>query len=521
MYDACRHVRRVTCCLWCVVALCAIASSGASLPSDPSNAALLYYQAFLLRPEPNEAEQELIYDAATETMYDYLNGLTIDFDPDVEPRLRELEARHRARLARPGKMTLSGYRERSELNALRDRHERQEKLRGVDPNNAIRDYVRRCRAAISLAQAASGLSECDWGIQHSKGIAFPLSQLKATRSFARVLHADALIRLADGDSRSAIERCLMTRRLAHHMGDEKYPLFFASKALDGRALSSIQFILGHMGPDAEILEWLKDELDGEAVPAASLAQMLRMDFADVCQSVRNSRKRLDEVREAMRLRRQIQAVLRQGGPPQLSQTATAEGLTDEEIEEFDKIMAALKEESDLAGGNADDVRRPGDLTDEALIALAAKPYAAFLDAALETMASDMPYRGKISKLKELEKDIRSQYGNDRDSQRMMLTHPERLLGLSIVIACQTELARAYEPHIRHLAHVNVVRAAVEIYLVRAREGHLPEVLPAGLPKDVFTGRDFKYQITDEGFELALPDETISGKRHSTYQFPVR
>ncbi|GEM_PF-435873 len=521
MRDARHSLKGAICCLWSVVALCPVGSLGVSLPPDPSNAALLYYQAFLLRPEPNEPEKELIYDGRMEDICAYLSGAAAAFDPDVEPRLRELEARHRARLTQPREITLSEYRERSELNALRDGHDRQERLRGVDPNRVIRDYVRRCANAIELAQAASELSECDWGIQHSRGSAYPLSQLTEVRPFARILHVDALIHLADDDNRLALERCLMTRRLANHMGHEKHLLFLVSMALDGQALHCIRLILGCIEPDAEVLNWLRDQFDREAIPAASLAQMLRMDFEDVCQSVRNDRRRLNEVREAMRLKRQIRAALKQNGPPQLSQTATSKDLTDEEVEEFDRLMAALEQEPEPSGGDIEEVGDLNNLTDEALVTLAAKPYAAFLNAALETMASDMPYQGKIAKLKELEREVREQYGNNRDSQRMMLAHPERLLGLSIVILCQTEMTRVYEPHIRHLAHVTAVRAGIEVYLFRAREGHLPEVLPAGLPKDPFTGRDFKYEITDDGFMLSLPDESVLGYGLSPYQFRVR
>jgi hypothetical protein len=52
---------------------------------------LLYYQAFLLRPEPNEVERELIYDGRMEDIRAYLSGAPVAFEPDVEPRLRELE----------------------------------------------------------------------------------------------------------------------------------------------------------------------------------------------------------------------------------------------------------------------------------------------------------------------------------------------------------------------------------------------------------------------------------------------
>jgi hypothetical protein len=53
-----------------------------------------------------------------------------------------------------------------------------------------------------------------------------------------------------------------------------------------------------------------------------------------------------------------------------------------------------------------------------------------------------------------------------------------------------------------LAHAHAVQAAIPVYRVKATTGQLPRELPGGLPKDPYSGEDFEYRVTDEGFSLA-------------------
>jgi hypothetical protein len=54
---------------------------------------------------------------------------------------------------------------------------------------------------------------------------------------------------------------------------------------------------------------------------------------------------------------------------------------------------------------------------------------------------------------------------------------------------------------RWKTHTNAVLAGIDIYIVRAKTGKLPDKLPAGLPKDMFSNKDFLYEKTDTGFVL--------------------
>ena len=69
--------------------LCAFGAHAASLPPDPNNAALLYYQAFMLLPEPDYFTKELVHKNTTEKLYEYLNGAKLD--PDPEEEIQEIE----------------------------------------------------------------------------------------------------------------------------------------------------------------------------------------------------------------------------------------------------------------------------------------------------------------------------------------------------------------------------------------------------------------------------------------------
>ncbi len=69
-------------------------------------------------------------------------------------------------------------------------------------------------------------------------------------------------------------------------------------------------------------------------------------------------------------------------------------------------------------------------------------------------------------------------------------------------------APQFESQVWHTAHVNNIRVAVGIYLIFAKTGRLPEKLPENLPKDPFTREDFIYEITDEGFVLHYRAEDI-------------
>jgi hypothetical protein len=127
------------------------AQATVSLPA-PDNAALLYYQAMLLRPELDD-------------------DTFISFD---------------------------------------------RVLSGDDPDEKIREYLNlpdSCEA-IRLAEAASKILDCSWGLSRPQGYKTLLTQARQLTFF---LEVDARTLAVDGQYRIALERCLSIRRFARHL----------------------------------------------------------------------------------------------------------------------------------------------------------------------------------------------------------------------------------------------------------------------------------------------------------------
>jgi hypothetical protein len=68
--------------------------------------------------------------------------------------------------------------------------------------------------------------------------------------------------------------------------------------------------------------------------------------------------------------------------------------------------------------------------------------------------------------------------------------------------------------------LNAITAGIEILLGRARTGRLADTLPSGLPKDAFSGKDFKYEKTKEGFVLHCRDKDLGKNELYQYEFKL-
>jgi hypothetical protein len=67
---------------------------------------------------------------------------------------------------------------------------------------------------------------------------------------------------------------------------------------------------------------------------------------------------------------------------------------------------------------------------------------------------------------------------------------------------------------------NAIRAAVEVYIIKAKSGRLPDELPADLPKDLFSDKDFEYEKTKSGFTLRCRGKDLDKDEIYQYEFKV-
>lgn len=202
------------------------------LPS-PDNAALLYYQAFLLRPEPDDATRLRINDILGD-------GL---------------------------------------------------------PDSSIRAYLGLCRETIHTTEVASLVPRCTWGILHLDPSSTSQTPLLAElRQLGLLLATDARTLAVDGRYEAALARCLTLRRMARHTGDETIFLLLTSWAFDGLAQRATQYVLGLMPPDANTLQGFRGQL-ATAGAEPSIEKAMQSDLELGMAFLRNNSELLDQVRQ--------------------------------------------------------------------------------------------------------------------------------------------------------------------------------------------------------------------------------
>jgi len=141
---------------------------------------------------------------------------------------------------------------------------------------------------------------------------------------------------------------------------------------------------------------------------------------------------------------------------------------------------------------------------EQTMAEARRIYSDNLSSALAVLSSAMPYEQAYRQLKQL--------GENPDPGNPLTA---AVAGLVPAAAKVVTIKTTQE------AHANAARAAVDICLHRARTGSLPATLPAGLPKDPYSGQDFQYERTARGFVLRCQGKDLDKGTIQEFEFTIK
>lgn len=128
-----------------------------------------------------------------------------------------------------------------------------------------------------------------------------------------------------------------------------------------------------------------------------------------------------------------------------------------------------------------------------ILECANKLYNKHLESTLKILESDLPYAGKKAELQKLINKI--EYKADSNDCSIILGD------------CIPYIESCYNIMVRDVANFNALTVALEIYLINARTGQIPEILPDNQAKDPFSDEDFEYKVTDEGFALRYRDDS--------------
>jgi hypothetical protein len=119
---------------------------------------------------------------------------------------------------------------------------------------------------------------------------------------------------------------------------------------------------------------------------------------------------------------------------------------------------------------------------------------------------NMPYIQGYAALTNLEEKMKKD-AND----------PDTMLAVQLAPAA----SKIFSLITRFGTHNNAIKTAIELYMIKAKTGKLPDTLPADLPGDLFSGKPFQYEKTAEGFILCYQGKDLDKKDPYEYKFKVK
>ncbi len=331
-------------------------------------------------------------------------------------------------------------------------------FRGIGSAEDARKYVDKYRAAIEAVEVAAQMRRCSWGIPMLRATGFS-SEVRGPAETIRFLFiADARLLAEGGDYAAAFQKLGRLRQFAAHAANN-HTLGTLAIYLEGNAVDSMCHIMGVMPPDAKLLAGLRDELAFDPLGPEWQPAALRAGFE------------------------QFKIKLR----------------TD------DSVLSDAKS-SILFNSSEAEKKVVSNLDDDELVNRICEAYARFLDSVFGVLAEDLTFEQTIEKLDAVV-----------DSSEQ-LDDPTRRWGWWVRARA---VPKGYDTLVCQEASLNALRTGVGVYLARAKTGRLPEVLPGGLAKDPFSGEDFKYEITPEGFVLRCRVKSVGVRKALQFKFQVR
>jgi len=327
----------------------------------------------------------------------------------------------------------------------------------IKPNDEIRQYLQDNRHAIEFAETAAGVRDCDWGYDISKGFDVMLPELSKIRMTAFLLTAKAQTLAEEGDYKAALGKCLTIHRMARHLGDRMLISYLVGNSLNGLANNRIGEILSGMPDDDETLVWLKNQLYEITSRANTLKAAMNSEREVAFQQIRK--------------------------------------------ENIGTILDSLGDGTD--GMSKDDIEKIRN-GDEEFFRASREYYSNYVTSV--QLALDLPYPQSHQQLKAL----------SEKAEKQAADNPAAILSAALWPA----VTRICTLDVKAGTHFNALKTAIDVYIARAKTGRLPETLPAGLPRDLFSGKDFEYEKTRDGFILRCQGKDLDKDEIFQYDFKV-
>jgi hypothetical protein len=278
-----------------------------------------------------------------------------------------------------------------------------------------------------------------------------------------ILFLDARTLAVDGHYRVALERCLTTLRIVRHFREDP-ELYLYAIPLERYAFRIIRYVLGVIPPDKEILTWFGSQLGVVLWERPLCAKRLQKIVNFDLKHLRTYPTSLARLRNLI-----------------------IEGTEDEQAKE-----------------------KARNLTDEQLLLYTSKGFQSCLGSIFRILESKLTYKQKQVEMQKIISSL-----TEKDDADPVIKYGLLDYNIGGIIN------NLYPTFVEHQAYINGIKAAVEIYLNVAKTGQLLKKLPDGLPKDPSTGKDFIYEIMDNGFALRCHDEEFLSSHSKELEFKVK
>lgn len=332
----------------------------------------------------------------------------------------------------------------------------------IEPNERIREFLKQNQRIINFVLDASEVKDCDWGIDYSQGPDALMPPLSQFRRLSFLTFADAKVLAHGGEYKAAFGRCISIYKMARHINERLIISYLIGIGLSGATNSCISQILSDMPQDIETLTWLR-------------SQLVQIDSQPLL------------VKPALRGERESGIICM--SPENIGNTIHSGSYNRafkeiKEIEELKKILVTV--------------------VDEQFIDRNKEYWNNYMDSI--GAAFDLPYPQGYAKLKKMDEELTRDFEKNPDA--------------TLTVSLAPPWHKIYIQSIALGTHFNAIRAAIEIYILKAGAGKLPDTLPAGLPVDLFSDKSFQYEKTAAGFILRCRGKD-SRDRINEYEFKVK
>jgi len=331
----------------------------------------------------------------------------------------------------------------------------------IELNDQIKQFVEQEQDMVELVLIASDIPNCDWGLDMSKGLSAPMPPLACMRGLSRLVIADAKIRALQGDYKTALDQALSVKKMSRHVSDKTLVSNLVCYSLKTSAALCIRDVLSDMAEDVETLQWLKVELVNLSTEHPSIQSAFAAETKICTQDFR--------------------------------------------IEKTDEILNMISD-CDMTEGNIwlelfqNRIRN----ADEAFYQRNKTYYMELTANIIAVLDASEDYAENIARLKDIAETPTTEAKQNPDATLAAVFIPA--------------LSKVYNLSVRSKTLSNATRAAVDLYIIKTKTGKLPDEIPQGLPKDMFSGQDFEYVKTSDGFILRCKAQDLISNKVHEYHF---